>query len=64
MSFLHTQKPIPSDPQLERLNESIATLKAALEDIPPTAAQKIVLGQLVLLQRTAEHMRRELLGVK
>ena len=55
---------IPSDPRLEALKASIDALKSALEDSDPIPAQNLVLGQIMLLQRTAEHVRRELLGVK
>ena len=54
---------IPSDPRLEALSASIADLKASLKGEQPIEAQNLVLGQIMLLQRTAEHVRRELLGV-
>jgi len=54
---------IPSDPRLEALSASVDALKAALEGEQAIEAQNLVLGQIMLLQRTAEHVRRELLGV-
>ena len=54
---------IPADPRLEALKASVDALKAALEGEQPIEAQNLVLGQIMLLQRTAEHVRRELLGV-
>ena len=54
---------IPADPRLEALKASIGALKGTLDDSNHTPAQNLVLGQIMLLQRTAEHVRRELLGV-
>ena len=53
---------IPSDPRLEALKACIDALKEELGD-SPSESQNLVLGQIMLLQRTAEHVRRELLGV-
>lgn len=53
---------IPADPRLEEIKTTIAALKVELVKVNGEE-QHAILRQIGGLQRTAEHVRRELLGV-